>query len=164
MVNPIRRAIWQVDKDQPVCSVHSFEEILATQSRLRQLVTAMLGAYAGVALALASIGIFGMISYAVGQRTAEIGVQMALGARPADIARLILRQVFLMIVIGIAAGLGAAMWLSRYLRTQLYAVSPLDPSVYVSVAALLAVVAIVACLIPARRAIKIGPTVALRYE
>jgi ABC-type antimicrobial peptide transport system permease subunit len=69
-----------------------------------------------------------------------------------------------MIVIGIAAGTGAAMWLSRYLRTQLYAVSPLDPSVYVSVAALLAVVAIVACLIPARRAIKIGPTVALRYE
>jgi putative ABC transport system permease protein len=164
MVNPIRRAIWQVDKDQPVWSVHSFEEILATQSRLRQIVTAMLGAYAGVALALASIGIFGVISYAVGQRTAEIGVRMALGARPADIARLILRQVFLMIVIGIAAGLGAAMWLSRYLRTQLYAVSPLDPSVYVSVAALLAAVAIVACLIPARRAIKIDPTVALRYE
>jgi putative ABC transport system permease protein len=164
MVNPIRRAIWQVDRDQPVWSVYSFEEILATQSRLRQIVTAMLGAYAGVALALASIGIFGVISYAVGQRTAEIGVRMALGARPADIARLILRQVFLMIVIGIAAGLGAAMWLSRYLRNQLYAVSPLDPNVYVSVAALLAAVAIVACLIPVRRAIKIDPTVALRYE
>jgi putative ABC transport system permease protein len=164
MVNRIRRAIWQVDKDQPVWSVHSFEEILATQSRLRQLVTAMLGAYAGVALVLASIGIFGVISYAVSQRTAEIGVRMALGARPADIARLILRRVFSMIVIGIAAGIGVAMWLSRYLRTQLYAVSPLDPRVYVSVAALLAAVAVAACLIPARRATRVDPTVALRYE
>jgi putative ABC transport system permease protein len=164
MVNQIRRAIWQVDKDQPVWSVHSFEEILATQSRLRQLVTAMLGAYAGVALVLASIGIFGVISYAVSQRTAEIGVRMALGARPADIARLILRQVFFMIAIGIAAGIGAALWLSRYLRTQLYAVSPLDPNVYASVAALLAAAAIAACLIPARRATKVDPTVALRYE
>jgi putative ABC transport system permease protein len=164
MVNRIRRAIWQVDKDQPVWSVHSFEEILATQSRLRQLVTAMLGAYAGVALVLASIGIFGVISYAVSQRTAEIGVRMALGARPADIARLILRRVFSMIVIGIAAGIGVAMWLSRYLRTQLYAASPLDPRVYVSVAALLAAVAVAACLIPARRATRVDPTVALRYE
>jgi putative ABC transport system permease protein len=164
MVNRIRRAIGQVDKDQPVWSVHSFEEILATQSRLRQLVTAMLGAYAGVALVLASIGIFGVISYAVSQRTAEIGVRMALGARPADIARLILRRVFSMIIIGIAAGIGVAMWLSRYLRTQLYAVSPLDPGVYVSVAALLAAVAVAACLIPARRATRVDPTVALRYE
>jgi ABC-type antimicrobial peptide transport system permease subunit len=105
-----------------------------------------------------------VISYAVSQRTAEIGVRMALGARPADIARLILRQVFFMIAIGIAAGIGAALWLSRYLRTQLYAVSPLDPSVYASVAALLAAAAIAACLIPARRATKVDPTVALRYE
>jgi putative ABC transport system permease protein len=113
---------------------------------------------------LASIGIFGVISYAVSQRTAEIGVRMALGARPADIARLILRRVFSMIVIGIAAGIGVAMWLSRYLRTQLYAASPLDPRVYVSVAALLAAVAVAACLIPARRATRVDPTVALRYE
>src|SRR5213079_1026222 len=104
----------------------------------------MLGVYAAVALLLASIGIFGVISYTVSQRTAEIGLRMALGARPADVARLILRQVVFMIVIGIAAGMGVAMWLSRYLRTQLYAVSPLDPGVYLTVAALLLAVAIVA--------------------
>src|SRR5262249_47161719 len=94
MANQIRRAIRQVDKDQPVWAVISFEEIMANQSRFRQLVTGMLGAYAGVALVLASIGIFGVISYTVSQRTAEIGVRMALGARPADVARLILRQGF----------------------------------------------------------------------
>ena len=164
MVNPIRRAIRQVDKDQPVWSVHSFEEVLATQSRFRQLITAMLGAYAGVALLLASIGIFGVISYAVSQRTAEIGVRMALGARPADVARLILRQGAFTIAAGIAAGVGAALWLSRYLRTQLYAVSPTDPGVYAAVAALLAAVAMAACLIPIRRATRVDPTVALRYE
>lgn len=164
MANQIRRAIWQVDKDQPVWSVQSFEEILRTQSHLRQLITVMMGAYAGVALVLASIGIFGVISYSVSQRTAEIGVRMALGARPADVARLVLQQVFLMTTIGITIGAGAATWLSRYLRTQLYAVSPLDPGVYATVAMLLAVVAIVACLIPARRATKVDPMVALRYE
>jgi ABC-type antimicrobial peptide transport system permease subunit len=164
MTNAIRRAIWNVDQDQPVWSVHSFEEIIATQSHLRQLVTAMLGAYAGVALVLASIGIFGVISYTVSQRTAEIGLRMALGARPGDVTRLIVRQGLLLTAAGITAGAGAALWLSRYLRTQLYAVSPLDPAVYALVMALLVAVAILACLIPARRAAKIDPMTALRCE
>ena len=162
MTNPIRKAIWEVDKDQPVWSVQSFDEILAAQSRLRQTITAMLGLYAGVSLALAAIGIFGVISYMVGQRTAEIGVRMALGARPTDVARLVLRQGLLMTAIGIVGGIGASIWLSRYLRTQLYSVSPFDPGVYVAVSALLAVVAIAACLIPMRRAMKVDPMVALR--
>jgi putative ABC transport system permease protein len=164
MVNPIRRAIWQVDKDQPVWSIHSFDEIIATQSHFRQLVTAVLAAYAAVALILASIGIFGVISYAVSQRTAEIGVRMALGARPCDVAGLVLRQGASLIVAGLTAGLAVAMWLSRYLRSELYAVSPLDPQVYAAVAVLLTVVAVAACLVPARRASKVDPTVALRYE
>jgi predicted permease len=164
MANQIRRAIWQVDKDQPVWSVHSFDEILATQSHLRQIITAMMGAYALAALLLASIGLFGVISYSVSQRTAEIGVRMALGARGGDVARLVLQQVFLMTAIGITIGVGAATWLSRYLRTQLYAVSPLDPGVYAAVTALLAAVALLACVLPLRRATKIDPMVALRYE
>lgn len=164
MANAIRHAIWQVDKDQPVWFVHSFDEILATQSHFRQLFTATLEAYAGVALVLAAIGIFGVISYIVSQRTTEIGVRMALGARPDDIARLILRQGFIITAIGIGSGAGAATWLSRYLRTQLYAVSPLDPGVYAIVAVLLATIAILACLIPARRAMKVDPMVALKYE
>lgn len=164
MANQIRRAIWQVDKDQPVWSVYSFDEIIATQSHLRQLITAMMGAYAFVALVLASIGIFGVISYSVSQRTAEIGVRMALGASAGDVARLVLQQVFLMTGMGIAIGAGAAVWLSRYLRTELYAVKPIDPGVYAVVMALLAAVAILACLIPTRRATKVDPMVALRYE
>ncbi len=164
MTNAIRRAIWEVDKDQPVWSVHSFDEILTTQSRLRQMITAMLGIYAGVALLLAAIGIFGVISYTVGQRSAEIGVRVALGARPLDVARLILRHGLFMTAIGIVTGIGAAVWLSRYLRTQLYGVSPLDPSVYAGVSALLVLVAIAACLIPMRRAMKVDPVVALRSE
>jgi len=164
MVNQIRKAIWRVDPDQPVWSIHSFDEIVTIQSRVRQLITSTLAAYAGIALILACIGIFGVISYAVSQRTAEIGVRMALGAQPSDVARLILRQGLAMTAIGCTAGTGGAMWLSRYLRTQLYAVSPLDPGVYVIVAALLTAVAIAACLAPARRAAKIDPTSALRSE
>jgi putative ABC transport system permease protein len=164
MANQIRHAIWRVDPDQPVWAVHSFEEILATQSHLRQLITAMMGVYALVAVLLAAIGIFGVISYSVSQRTAEIGVRMALGAEAGDVARLVLRQVFLMTVTGAGTGMVAAMWLTRYLRTQLYAVSPMDPGVYAAVTALLAGVALLACLLPARRAIKVDPMVALRYE
>jgi putative ABC transport system permease protein len=164
MVNEIRRAIWWVDKDQPVWSVHSFEEILSSQSHLRQLVTTILGVYAGVALVLAAIGIFGVISYMGSQRTAEIGLRMALGAKPGQVALLILRQGFVMTAAGIIGGAIVASWLSRYLRTQLYAVSPLDPGVFVVVAVLLAAVSILACLIPARRAMKVDPTAALRCE
>jgi putative ABC transport system permease protein len=164
MVNAIRRAIRQIDKDQPVWMVRSFDEILAMQSRWRRLVTAALGAYAAVALLLASIGVFGVVSYTVRQRTAEIGIRMALGARPAGIGRLILRQGFSMAAAGIVCGTAVAMWLSRWLGSQLYAVSPLDPGVYAAAAALLLAIAMAASWIPARRAAKIDPATALRHE
>lgn len=164
MANEIRRAIWQVDKDQPVWSVDTFDAILARQPHLRLLITAMLEAYAGLALVLASIGIFGVVSYSISQRTAEIGVRIALGAQPSDVTRLVLRQVFVMAAIGIAGGAGGAIWLTRYLRTQLYEVSPLDPTVYLTAATLLVAVAILACVLPMRQATKIDPMVALRYE
>ena len=117
-----------------------------------------------MALVLAAIGIFGVISYAVSQRTAEIGVRVALGAQRSDVARLILRQGFVLTATGIVAGIGVALWLSRYLRSQLYAVSPLDPGVYAVVAAILGAVALLACFVPARRATKVDPVVALRHE
>jgi predicted permease len=164
LANEIRRAIWQVDRDQPVWSVHSYDEIIATQSRPQQLITGMLGAYAGLAVLLAAIGIFSIVSFAVTQRTGEIGVRMALGARPGDILRLIMRQGFSMALIGIAIGLGGAAWMSGLLKTQLYAVSPLDPAVYASVAVLLGGIALAACVIPARRAAKLNPVEALRAE
>jgi putative ABC transport system permease protein len=164
MVNQIRRAIWKVDKDQPVWSVHAFEEVIDKQSSFRRLITGLLAAYAVVALVLSSIGIFGVVSYAVSQRTAEIGVRMALGARSADVAGMVIRQALFMTASGAKIGLGAATWLSRYLRTQLYAVTPLDTGVYASMAALIAAVAIAASIIPACRAAKVDPVVALRYE
>jgi putative ABC transport system permease protein len=164
MMNQIRRAVWQVDKDQPMWKMRTIDAKLAMLSAPRELVTGLLGSYAALALLLASIGIFGVVSYSVRQRTAEIGVRIALGASGDDIARMVLRQGLVMTSAGIAVGAGAAAWVARYLRSQLYAVSPLDVSVYLTVAALLAVVAMAACLIPARRAMSIDPMTALRQK
>ncbi len=164
MMNDIRRAVWSVDKDQPMWRMRTAERAIAAISQPRQFVTSLVGGYAGLALLLASIGIFGVVSYSVSQRTAEIGVRMALGARPGDVARMILRQGALMTLGGIAVGLAASAWLARLLRAQLFAVSPLDPAVYAIVAAVLGLVAIAACMIPARRAMRVDPVNALRHD
>lgn len=119
---------------------------------------------AALALLLASIGIFGALSYAVGQRTAEIGIRMALGARPAEIASMILRQGMTTVFAGLAAGLAGAAALTRLLESQLYAVSPLDPAVYAITAALLGLAELAACFVPARRAMRLDPVEALRHE
>ena len=140
------------------------DRALAVSAQSRQFVTSLLGGYAGLALLLASIGIFGVISYSVSQRTAEIGVRMALGARPGDVAKIILTQGVAMTGGGIVVGMAASAWLARLLRAQLFAVSPLDPEVYAIVAGVLAAVALSACLIPARRAMRVDPVHALRHE
>jgi putative ABC transport system permease protein len=164
MTNQIRRAVWRVDKDQPMWKMRTVDARLAMLAAPREFVTGLLGSYAALALLLAAIGIFGVVSYSVRQRTAEIGVRIALGASSGDIAGMILRQGLAMTLAGIAAGAGTAAWVARYLRSQLYSVSPLDVSVYLGVAALLALVAMAACLIPARRAMAIDPMQALRNE
>ncbi|HWZ32165.1 MAG TPA: ABC transporter permease [Bryobacteraceae bacterium] len=164
VMNDIRRAVWQVDKDQPMWKMRTMDATLAMRAQPREFVTSLLGGYASLALLLASIGIFGVVSYSVRQRTAEIGVRMALGARPGDVARMILNQGVAVTLIGIVVGAGAAVWLARLIRSQLYAVSPLDPSVYAMVAGLLAIVALAACLIPARRAMRVDPVEALRHD
>jgi putative ABC transport system permease protein len=164
LMNAIRRAVWTVDKDQPMWKMRTMDAKLAMLAQPRELVTGLLGGYAALALLLASIGIFGVLAYSVSQRTSEIGVRMALGARPVDVVRMILRQGAMIALIGIAVGIGAAAGLSGFLKSQLYAVSPLDPGVYAIVAALLAVVALAACLIPARRAMRVDPVEALRHD
>jgi putative ABC transport system permease protein len=123
-----------------------------------------LGLFAAAATLLAAIGIYGVMAYAVAQRTREIGIRMALGARGSDVLKLVLRQVLILIAAGLALGLGGAIALTRYLSSELWEVKATDPITFVSVSLVLIAVAIAACLIPTRRAVQIDPTVALRYE
>jgi putative ABC transport system permease protein len=160
----LRDAIRSVDKDEPVSSISTMEQLISqsvTEPRFR---TFLLGIFAGLALALAVVGIYGVISYSVSQSTHEIGVRMALGAERADVMRLMVGQGMKMTLIGVGVGVLAAFGLTRLLASFLYAVRPTDPVTFVVVPALLIAVAFLACYIPARRATKVDPMVALRYE
>jgi putative ABC transport system permease protein len=161
----VRQAAWEVDREQPVWSLYTFDEVLHSQrTGIPWLMEVTFAAYAGMGLLLAAIGIFGLVSFTVSQRTGEIGVRVALGARPGDVLKLILGQGMMLVAAGIGIGAAAAAWLSRFLKSQLFGVSPLDPAVYAAVAGLLAAVALAACLLPARRALRVNPVDALRQE
>src|SRR5205814_7297762 len=128
------------------------------------LMMILLGLFAGIALLLAAVGIYGAVAYSVAQRTGEIGVRIALGAQAADVLRLILGQGMMPVLIGLAAGIAAALALGRLLRTQLYQISPHNPTLLFTTAAVLALVALLACFVPARRAAHVDPIQALRAE
>src|SRR6185295_3357083 len=140
LANEIRKAIWRVDRDQPVWKVRTLESRLDVGQQPTRFLAWTLGAYAALALILACIGIYGVVSNSVRQRTSEIGIRIALGARASHIAKLVLRQGVMMAGVGVVLGLGASAWLTQFLAKQLYATKPIDLPVYLSVAALLTAV------------------------
>jgi putative ABC transport system permease protein len=160
----ITRAIRAVDKDQPVSDVRSMSQWIDRSHAQARFMTVVLTAFSLAALALAAVGIFGVISYTVSQRTAEIGVRVALGARPGAIVGMMLRQGITLAMIGAAIGLALAAGAGRLLTAFLFGVSPLDPIAFAGAAALLVAAGLVACYVPARRATRVDPLTALRCE
>ena len=160
----LRQAVMEVDRDQPVSRVASMEQNLSNSVATKRFATTLLGIFATVALVLAIVGIYGVISFSVTRRQQEIGVRMALGARGGDVLRMVVGQGILLALIGVAIGLAAAFPLTRVIGSLLYGVRATDPAVYAGVALLLVAVAALASYLPARRAARMDPVVALRYE
>ena len=160
----LRQAIWSVDSSQPISNIRTMDEILAEEVAQRRVGMTMLVAFATLALLLASLGIYGVISYSVTQRTQEIGIRMALGASRGDVLRLVMTDGLRLAATGVAIGLGAAFAMTRLMAGLLYGVSASDPRTLAVVTVLLTAVALLACYVPARRATKVDPMIALRYE
>ncbi len=159
-----RRAVLATNKDIPIYSLSTFADALARAVWIRRTFGLLFTVFAGIALFLASIGIYGVMSYAVVQRTHEIGVRMALGAQPGNVIRLVVHRGLQLVLAGLAGGFVAAYFASQLLAGSLYGVSPRDPAIFMAVPLLLAAVALLACLIPARRATRVDPLIALRAE
>jgi putative ABC transport system permease protein len=160
----VRQAIWSVDKDQPVSNVRTMDQVFAAAISKERFQALLLGLFAALALVLACVGLYGVISYSVAQRTHEIGVRVALGAQSVDVLRLVIRQGMTLTLVGLIVGIAAGSVATRVLSDMLYGVSTTDPLTFVGVPAFLLLIAFVACYIPARRATRIDPLVALRYE
>ena len=159
-----RGVIQSLDSEQPVADVRTMDSLLANSIARARFSALLLAVFASVALVLAAIGIYGVISYVVAQRGHEIGLRMALGAQARDVVRLVLRHGMMLAGLGVAIGLAGAFALTRVMTTLLFGVTPTDAVTFVTVSALLLIVAFLACYIPARRATKVDPLVALRYE
>ena len=166
LAGAIRNEVRTLEPDAAILNVRTMDEMIAQTpaSFMRRFPALVIGIFAGVALLLASIGIYGVVSYSVSQQTHYIGVRMALGASPADILKMVLKQGLLLALLGVGIGVGAALGLMRLLRTLLYQVSATDVTTFAIVTGTLFVVALLACFLPARRATKVDPLVALRYE
>jgi putative ABC transport system permease protein len=160
----VKEKVWAVDRNVPIANVQTMEQLVQSGVLQQRFYTILLGIFAFVAVSLGAIGIYGVISFAVGQRTQEFGIRMALGARGIDILRLVLRSGLAFTLIGIGLGLAGAVALTRVMSSLLFQVSATDPFTFGLVALVLAGVAVLACYIPARRATKVDPLVALRYE
>ncbi|MCI0486607.1 MAG: ABC transporter permease [Blastocatellia bacterium] len=160
----VRNEVWAIDKDQPVADISTMERVLSDSLARQRFNLLLLGVFAALALVIATVGIYGVMSYLVAQSTREIGIRQALGAEPLDVVKLVLGKGLALSLIGVVIGVAAALSLTRLMSSLLFGISATDPLTFVIVALLLIVVAAAACLIPARRAMKVDPMVALRYE
>jgi putative ABC transport system permease protein len=164
LASAVRQAVWSIDRDQPISNVMTLDELLDQEVAQRRVQAALLGSLAALALILACVGIYGVLSYLVTQRAQEIGIRVALGANAADVFRTVAGQGMALAAIGIVAGAAAALALSRLLGSMLFGVLATDPITYAGAVALFAAVALLACYFPARRAARVDPMVALRCE
>lgn len=160
----VRQAVWEIDRDQPVSNISTMEGIVAESIARQRFSMLLLGIFAAVAMVLAAVGIYGVMSYSVAQRRNEIGIRMALGAQKMDVLKLTVGSGLKLVVIGLALGLAGALLLTRLMSTLLFGISATDPLTFLSISAILIAVALLASYIPARRATKVDPLTALRYE
>jgi ABC-type antimicrobial peptide transport system permease subunit len=163
-MNQIRQAVWSVDANLPLASVYTLNYFYTRSMARTSFTLVMLGIAGAMALLLGTVGLYGVIAYSVSQRTREIGVRMALGAQRKDVLSLVLGEGMWVILIGLAIGLAASLGLTRFLSSLLVGVTATDPLTFAGVAILLAVSALAACYMPARRAMLVDPMLALRYE
>lgn len=164
LAEPVRQAVWKIDSDQPMWKIRTVEFLVNRSVADRKFLLALMGIFASLALVLTMIGLYGVISYLVNQRTQEIGIRMALGAQMGDILRMVLKQGMLLVAMGVAIGLASAWLMTRLISRLLFQVSATDPLTFTGIAMLLISIALLACYLPARRAAKVDPLVALRYE
>ena len=164
LANLLRQEVHAMDKDLPVHNLRPLTDYVSDAMAQARFTLILIGIFGAIALLLTSVGLYGVISYTVSQRTHEIGIRMALGAQPRDIFKLVVGQGMKLTLIGVAVGLAASFALTRFLESLLFGVSATDPATFAGVSVLLAAVALLACYIPARRATKVDPLVALRYE
>jgi putative ABC transport system permease protein len=164
LISSVRNVVKTIDQDQPIYSPQTMDEIRAESVAGERLNLTLLSLFAGIALVLAIVGIYGVMSYSVTQRTHEIGIRMAIGARPRDVYKMILGHGMKLALIGVAVGLVIAFALTRLMATMLFGVEPTDVTTFTVISLMLITVALLACYLPGRRATKVEPTISLRYE
>jgi ABC-type antimicrobial peptide transport system permease subunit len=164
MTSAVRSTIAQLDSSLPIDAVRTMDEVVSQSQSRPRFLSVLLTFFTAVALALAAIGVYGVISYSVARRTPEIGIRIAIGAESGHILRMVLLQGALLGAIGVVIGVGVAAWMTRFMKSILFAIQPLDIPTFVVTVILLFGLTLVASWIPARRATRIDPTVALRYD
>ena len=160
----LRHAVAEIDPNLPVTDIKTVEQYMAQEVEYPRYYSMLLGLFSAVALVLAAVGIYGVMAYSVARRTREIGIRMALGAGQSEVIKLIVRQTIVLVAGGLVLGLTGAKALTRYLSSELWEVTATDPVTLGAVFMLLVSVAVIACMVPALRAVRLDPTVALRHE